>query len=232
MNTYGFIGGYDKTDLILYVAKILATANKKVLYIDATLNQKAKYTIPAMNPTRTYITEFEGIDFAVGFKNMEEITEYLGIDANNLEYDIVLQDIDSPEAFQNFDTIKNYRNCFVTGFDLYSLKKGLEILSVCRVPVQLTKVYFSTSVTKDEDNYLNYLAEGYKLKWAENIINFPLELGNYSVNVENQIVSRIKIKRLTNDYKSSLEYLMKIVFNDDLAPNELSQTMKYLEKEI
>ena len=56
MNTYGFIGGYDKTDLMLYVAKILATANKKVLYIDATLNQKAKYTIPAMNPTKTYIT--------------------------------------------------------------------------------------------------------------------------------------------------------------------------------
>ena len=232
MNTYGFIGGYDKTDLMLYVAKILATANKKVLYIDATLNQKAKYTIPAMNPTKTYITEFEGIDFAVGFKNMNEITEYLGIDENNLEYDIILQDIDTPEAFQNFETIKNFRNCFVTGFDLYSLKKGLEILSVCRVPVQLTKVYFSTNITKDEDNYLNYLAEGYKLKWTDNIINFPLELGNYSVNIENQIVSRIKIKRLTNDYKNSLEYLMKLVFNDDLAPNELSQTMKYLEKEI
>ena len=163
---------------------------------------------------------------------MNEITEYLGIDENNLEYDIILQDIDTPEAFQNFETIKNFRNCFVTGFDLYSLKKGLEILSVCRVPVQLTKVYFSTNITKDEDNYLNYLAEGYKLKWTDNIINFPLELGNYSVNIENQIVSRIKIKRLTNDYKNSLEYLMKLVFNDDLAPNELSQTMKYLEKEI
>lgn len=232
MNTVGFIGGYDKIDLILYIAKILTIANKHVLIIDTTMNQKAKYIVPTINPTKTYITEFEGIDVAVGFKNIEEIKEYLGIDDKPLNYDIVLIDIDTSEAFQNFNAIKNHKNCFVTAFDLYSLKKGLEVLSVCNVPVQLTKVYFTTDMTKEEDEYLDYISLGYKVKWDKNIVNFPLELGNYSVTVENQIVSRIKIKRLSGDYRDSLEYLIKLMFSDDVSQKELSQAMKYLEKEI
>ena len=62
MKKIGFIGAYDKTDLIIYVAKILTTLNKKVLVIDSTLNQKARYIVPVINPTKTYITEYEEID--------------------------------------------------------------------------------------------------------------------------------------------------------------------------
>ena len=65
MKTIGFIGGYDKLDFLLYVARIITLAKKKVILIDATVNQKAKYVVPAINPTRTYITEFEGFDVAV-----------------------------------------------------------------------------------------------------------------------------------------------------------------------
>ena len=42
MKKIGFIGAYDKIDLIIYVAKILTTLKKKVLVIDATTNQKAR----------------------------------------------------------------------------------------------------------------------------------------------------------------------------------------------
>ena len=42
MKKIGFIGAYDKTDLIVYVAKILTTLDQKVLVIDATVNQKAR----------------------------------------------------------------------------------------------------------------------------------------------------------------------------------------------
>jgi len=34
MKRVGFIGGYDKIDLLLYVARILALAEKKVLLVD------------------------------------------------------------------------------------------------------------------------------------------------------------------------------------------------------
>ena len=74
----GFVGAYDKTDIILYIAKIISLIGKKVLVIDSTINQKAKYVVPVINPTKSYITEFEGMDIAVGFNNLQQIQEYLG----------------------------------------------------------------------------------------------------------------------------------------------------------
>ena len=98
METIGFIGSYDKTDLIIYIAKVLTIAGKKVLVIDDTIEQKAKYVVPVINPTKAYITEFEKIDVSVGFSNFEEIEKYLGLsEGKELEYDICLIDIDSTE---------------------------------------------------------------------------------------------------------------------------------------
>lgn len=80
MKKIGFIGAYDKTDLILYVAKTIAEMNKKVLVVDTTLLQKARYIVPCIAPSKCYITEYEKIDVAVGFKDLDEIKKYLGVD--------------------------------------------------------------------------------------------------------------------------------------------------------
>ena len=59
MKKIGFIGAYDKTDMLLNIAKILTTMQNKVLIVDSTINQKARYVVPAINPTVSYITSFE-----------------------------------------------------------------------------------------------------------------------------------------------------------------------------
>ena len=69
MKKIGFIGAYDKTDMLLHIAKILTALGIKTVVIDSTINQKAKYVVPVINPTTSYITEFEEFDVAVGFKN-------------------------------------------------------------------------------------------------------------------------------------------------------------------
>ena len=79
MRKISFIGCYDKIDLILYVAKILVAMDKKVLVVDSTINQKAKYIVPVIKPTKAYVTEFEEIDVAVGFDDFNEIKEFMGI---------------------------------------------------------------------------------------------------------------------------------------------------------
>ena len=128
MKKIGFIGAYDKTDLIVYVAKILTLLGKKVIVIDSTVNQKARYIVPAINPTVKYITDFEDIDIAVGFSNMDEIRKYLrDIEEKDLEYDIALIDTDNIQGFTNFRLTECQKNYFVTSFDNYSLKKGLYI---------------------------------------------------------------------------------------------------------
>lgn len=85
---------------------------------------------------------------------------------------------------------------------------------------------------KEENEYLEYLSLGYKIKWDNTMISFPIELGNYSVTVENQIVSRIKIKRLSSHYKESLQYLIQTIFNEEVSSKEISKIMKNLEREV
>lgn len=117
----GFIGAFDKTDLILYVARILVELQKKVLIIDSTILGRARYTVPSISPSKCYVTEFEGMDVAIGFDKIENIEDYLG--TAQLQYDMILIDIDTHEDFIGFDMENADKNYFVTGFDNYSLKK-------------------------------------------------------------------------------------------------------------
>ena len=80
MKKIGFIGAYDKTDLILYVAKAAVEVGKTALVIDATVLQKARYIVPCIAPSKYYITEYEKIDVAVGFNNLDEIKKYLSVE--------------------------------------------------------------------------------------------------------------------------------------------------------
>lgn len=77
MKKIGFVGAFDKTDLIVQVAKILTVLGNRVLVLDTTITQKVKYIIPVINPTVSYVTEFEEIDIGVGFDDFEEVKEYL-----------------------------------------------------------------------------------------------------------------------------------------------------------
>ncbi len=227
MRKISFIGCYDKIDLMLYVAKILVAMDKKVLVVDSTINQKAKYIVPVIKPTKAYVTEFEEIDVAVGFDTLEEIKEYLGISSNTeLPYDMVLLDIDSYSGIENFGVNNEDINYFVTGFDLYTLKRGLEILGGLTKVLNLTKILFSRTASKEENDYLNYLSLGYKIEWSEEIIYFPLEMGDESVIAENQRVSKIKFKRLSTQYKEALIYIAEQI----LGQNEYSKMKKIFKQ--
>ena len=230
MRRISFIGCYDKIDLILYIAKILVATDKKVLVIDSTINQKAKYIVPVIQPTKAYVTEFEEIDVAVGFHSYDEIKEYLGMPLHaELPYDIALLDIDSYTSLMNFGIDNSERNYFVTGFDLYTLKKGLEILSGLTEVINLTKVLFSKTATKEDDDYLNYLSLGYKIVWNEELIYFPFEVGDQSVIAENQRVAKIKFKKLSAQYKEALIYIVEQILNQDEYA-KMKKIFKQLEK--
>ena len=107
--------------------------------------------------------------------------------------------------------LKKIIKIVLTAFDLYSLKKSVEILKIFEKPIKLTKVLFSKNLLKEENEYLDYLSLGYKVVWDNEILSFPIEIGNYSVSIQNQIVARIKIKKLSSHYKNSLIYLISIL---------------------
>lgn len=209
MKKIGFIGAYDKTDVILYVAKILVMSGKKVLIVDTTINQKAKYVVPVINPTKSYITDFEGIDVAVGFNNPEEIKRYLGLQDNeNLEYDFMIIDVDSYENIVNFNVQTSEKIYFVTSFDAYSLKKGMEIISQINIPIHMTKIFYSKEMLKEEEEYFDYLALGIKVIWNEEKIYFLLENGDQLAIIENERIEKIKFKNLSSTYKDNITFIV------------------------
>ena len=230
MKRIGFIGAYDKTDMIVYIGKILTVLKQKVLIVDSTLNQKAKYIVPVINPTVTYVTEYEEMDVAVGFEDMESIKQYLGIpEGKELEYDYVLIDVDSIKMFNGFELESAEKNYFVTSFDLYSLKKGLEILVELKDSISSTKVIFSKELLKEDDDYLNYLSLGYKVVWNEYKLYFPMDMSDFSAIAENQRLAKVKFRKLSVAYKEGLVFLA-----DDLAKemseNNIRKAVKTIEK--
>ena len=198
MKTISFIGAYDKTDLLLYLAKIFTTMGKKVLIIDTTILQKAKYIVPVISPAKAYVTSYEDIDIAVGLYNYSSIKSYLGLPEHAvLTYDYIFIDVDSIEEMRNFNISETNKKYFVTGFDSYSLKRGLEILAGMGETLELKKVLFSKNISYEEEEYFNYLALGTKVKWDDETIYFPLEQGDQGVIIENQMVQKIKFKKFT-----------------------------------
>lgn len=230
MKKVGFIGAYDKTDMLLNIAKIITTMKKRVLIVDSTINQKARYVVPAINPTVSYITSYEDIDVAIGFNDVEEIKKYIGI-SGDLPYDILLIDSDTTERVEKFNLEMADRNYFVTSFDIYSLKRGIEILSGLKVPINLTKILFAKEILKEEDDYLNFLSLGYKVIWNEERIYFPIENGDLSVIAENQRVQKIKLKKLSVQYKDSLSFIVQQILNQSNDSN-VRRAIKIIERGV
>lgn len=228
MKKIGFIGAYDKTDLLLNVAKILTVMNQRVLIIDSTINQKAKYIVPTISPTLSYVTSFEDIDIAVGFKSVEDIKKYLGL-MQDLPYDILLIDIDVPDRINEFSIDMADKNYFVTSFDVYSLRRGMEILGALNVPANVTKIYFTKEILREDDEYFNFLALGLKAVWDDERIYFPIENGDLTVIAENQRVQKIKFKRLSTQYKDSLSFIAQQIL-DEKNDSKVRKAIRNIEK--
>ncbi len=225
MRKIGFIGAFEKTDLIIYTARILTEVGKRVLVIDTTILQKARYIVPCIAPTKFYVTEYEGIDVAVGFDDLESLNGYMG-DIEN-DYDLVLIDVDSYEKFDSFEIINSERIYFVTAFDSFSLKKGIEIIGTMRQKIRMKKILFEREYTEEDDEYLNFLSLTYPIEWDEEKIYFPYDQGDLTAIIENQRVTKIKLKNLSEEYREGL-----FILTQEIVPEIKTAEIKKAFKNI
>ena len=54
MEQIGFLGAYDKKDLLINVATVLTSAGKSVLIVDATSVQRMRYVVPNISTIRVF----------------------------------------------------------------------------------------------------------------------------------------------------------------------------------
>ncbi len=211
MKKYVFIGTYDKTDMLLYVAKILTMMGKKVMLVDTTILKKSRYIVPTMLQEKQYITTFENIDVAIGFESFESIVQYqrktLG---RETQYDVVLFDIDRAIAYQKFNVQSEDRHFFVTSFDVFNLKRGVQVLAHIHKEAKVTKIYYTKSMLAEEDDYLNYLAKNFNINWdKKDVIFFPFETDDLNAIFVNQRSGRIQLKGLSSVYIDSILFLVE-----------------------
>lgn len=110
--------------------------------------------------------------------------------------------------------IKANKNYFVTGFDSFSLKKGLEIIGKMEDKILMKKVLFSQEMLEEEDDYLNFLSFYYSVRWEEKKIYFPYEMGDNSAIIENQRIARIRFRNLSEAYKEGLTLITEDIIPD------------------
>lgn len=228
MKKIGFVGVYDKSYLILSIARVLTLVGKKVLVLDATINQKCKYVVPVINPTKAYVTEFEGIDVGVGFDNIEGVKQYLGLQEDeNMEYDILLTDVDNSENIEKFNIPAYDKLYFLTSFDVYSIKKGIEVLSQLKVPLKMSKIFYSKEMLNEEEEYFAYLALGLRVEWDDNKLYFWLENGDQPAIYENQRLATIKLKNLSVDFRDNVNFIVNEI-DKEIGDKEVKNAIKKL----
>lgn len=229
MKRIGFIGGADKTNLIIYIAKVLDDLGKKVIVADTTLMQKYKYIVPALDPTKSYITDYENVDYAIGFKSLNEIGEYLSIKDINAEgswpYDYMIIDIDSESAIEDFGIENNIDNYFVTTFDIYSLRKGVKILKNIPTTMTMSKILINYNIKREDEEYLLYLTADTKVVWNDFSIYIPILDENEQLMEENQRVYRARLKKLIPEYQEGIIYIVQNIVKDQ-STNKIRKMIK------
>ena len=209
MKKVAFIGSYDKADMIIYIAKILTNMGSKVLVIDSTVLQKTRYIVPAMKALKQYITTYEKVDIAIGFENINQIKEYQKQTSEEFDYDYVLIDIDSYRGYVYYQIKEEDIKYFITSFDLYSLRRGLQVFKKMEEPITMTKVFFTKDMDPNEEKYFDYISKGLKIKWNKNILYFPFDLSDQNAIFIAQRAGRIQLKGLSNEYVDGLVFLVE-----------------------
>lgn len=213
MEAIGFIGAIDKKDLLISMAGVLKYVGKNILIVDATSIQRFRYFVPMPNTsTNTFVSDYLGIDVAVGFTNLNSIAQFLG---RALNYDYILIDSDNPQTFFSFGFQTFKKLFFVTGYDIYDINRGTEVFKYINVPLEINRIIYSNNLSDEEDRFLTNLINNPNIKWSDKKIEFSDHDVDRKTHLRNQLSKQISFKAHSREYKQWLEYLVKLITDSD-----------------
>ena len=181
-----------------------------------------------MQAPKQYITTFEDVDIAIGFQTFDQIKQYRAMDkTEEFEYDYCLLDIDSYRGYYYFGVKTEDKKYFVTSFDIYNLKRGLQVFRKLETPTQVTKILFTRDMLPEEDQYLNYLSRGLRVRWDSNILYFPFELGDQNAIFANQRTGRIQVRGLSTQYIDGISFIAEEISGEN--SNNIRKAVKQMQ---
>lgn len=222
MQVIGLVGYMDKYDFVMNLARTINIMEKSVLVVDATLDQKLKYVVPALdNIGRSYVTQYNNIDFAVGFNSMHDVENYMieqGININL--YDHILIDIDSPKGYELFRTRGINKTYLFLDTTVLSLSKNKEMVKAMRVYTQqgdnleLSKVWFKAYLSRASQEYFDKQIEEYNAKWTEPEYEIPYDERDKMEDIDSELSGIINIKKHSKMYISTIADMTAEIVED------------------
>jgi len=206
----GFIGYVDKSEFLINLAKVMHIMRKRVLVVDGTSEHRIKYTIPTFDvAAEETITNFDGTDFAVGFKSIEAIKNYICTKTSIADdYDYVLVDIDNKESYENFKDENISKYFFFIEHSAMSLIRNEELIrymTESRPPedkLELIKIVFKNYISRASQKYFEARLMEMNVKWQEAEYELIYNEQDKIAALESELSGYIEFSRHTKQYMS------------------------------
>lgn len=229
MQIIGLMGYVDKYDFMMNMAKVLDVMDKSVFVIDATYDKKLKYTIPAIDSTsRSYITKYNDIDFAVGFNSFFELEEYMREhEVDITRYDYVLIDIDCADTYRKFNDREFNRKYMFIDSNVLSVAKNKELVKAIREnmlegEIKFTKILYKAYLSRASENYLESQIALYDVSWQDENYEVTIEEQDRIIDIDSQLGGIIQVRKHTKVYIMVIAEIIANLLEED-AKNVIKQ---------
>jgi hypothetical protein len=82
---------------------------------------------------------------------------------------------------------------FITSYDMYSLRRGLQVFKKIEEPLEVTKVIFSREIDPQEEKFFDYISKGLKIKWGKIVLYFPFDFSDQNAIFINKLAMLYEI---------------------------------------
>lgn len=240
MKVVNFIGYSDKTEIMLYVAKIVQSFGNNVLFIDSFTTQKCRYIIPTIEEDKEkYITTFEDIDIAIGFESKKEIIDYLNSYEEDFNsYDYVFIDTNSEEMCEDFEVINANNTFCITTYDRCDVVKTVLLIEKLQEykqdyieKININRIYWYTLLGSADSKYVDNDFKQLGVQWDKKDIYIPLDENDRTILIQNQYAVKMKFKELSKDFKKALIDIASVIMPEQTNA-KITKNFKSIERRI
>jgi len=233
MKVVGLLGYMEKVDLMTSLAKTIQMMGKAVLVVDATSDQKYKYVIPALDVIeKAYVTQFDSVDYAVGFESLNDVENYLTQQKINIGlYDYIFIDIDNPKTYEFFRSRAFNKTYLIMDTSMLGYKKNLEIINSLKIysvdeqDSKITRILYRGYMTRASEKYLEQKFNAIECKWDEREYEIVESEQDMMLYLDFQISGIIQIKKHSRMFRTTMTDMV-IQIMEEVNASDVNKAIK------